>query len=464
MGHRSVSPSEYFRIQAGATGAQARQMAADREQAKDQMLREMVITDREAPGTAFDLPGGGSTAEPFEYTYTRQADVAMDAPDGSSTERVEITLDEYAAQIRDAREYERRQRSLTPEGDVARQHGVGGDYFDMGVQELDLPTWDGQPVRYVDENLQPVHSEEAAAFRVGFDDNRRPVLQKPLRDSSGDIVRWQSTGSNPENKLGLSDQSVQLQRAIDRAGGYTVDKNGNVLLPESQEVAGLTLGDVDPRVRNRGNNRRVKDVASRSFQQAIPPEYIAGVNEDGSLILKPGWEEHVVPLHPDHQTISNIDASGDPTVARSGFSQVAPWLSIVPGASTALTAYDVTHPGSEAGTALTGQEKRDLGKDAFLDSVYVFGFPYGAINVGRGAVTATAAGARQGGLRGATAGLGGSLTPGRTIRSLLWDASLPRVTRVVAGQHRTGAGNLARGPISTFRQSPGSVYVNFHHH
>ena len=448
-----LTPAEYYRQQADRFDADAARIDAQAAQAKDQALANLAITGGGAPATAFDLPGGGSTAQPPEYNYRTGGATAMDAPDGTSTS--EMTLDQYTAGLRATREYERQLRSQIPTGDPNQQYGVGGDMYDMAAAGIERPTWNGVPLNYVDGNLQPVDSEGQAAFRVGYDAAGSPVLMRPLRDSSGAIVRWESTGSNPEQRWGLSDQSKGLQAAIDRAGGYTVDTNGNVLLPSNQHVEGLTRGDVDPRLQTGSSNpqaaRARANRAAQSFQQAVPPQYINGVNPDGSLSLRDGWQDHVVPLHPDHQQITGVDDKGKVASDGSFTHNARPWLSIVPGARTAFTAYDVTHPGSAGGTDLTGQEKRDLAKDAFVDSSYIFGWPFAGI----GAVRAGGVGLLRSGVGPGGRALAGGrgLVGGLTPKKLLWDSSLPRVSRIVAGQHRNAIGNLRRAPGATLRGS-----------
>ena len=72
-------------------------------------------------------------------------------------------------------------------------------------------------------------------------------------------------------------------------------------------------------------------------------------------------------------------------------------MSVVPGASTLIKLSDIQHPGSAGGSQITGREWREFGSEALVDSVYVFGWPYGAINLARGIGTAAA----KGGLRAA---------------------------------------------------------------
>ena len=467
-GTREISPAEYYRLEADRLNAQAGRLETQGELAKDQALRQFAIQGREAPGTAFDLPGGGSTAEPPKYTYATGAAVALDAPDGTTT--AEMTPEQYAAGIRAARESQRQQGSQFPGGATDKQQGLGGDLYAMEAAGIDRPTWNGVPLNYVDSEMKPVAREEDASFRVGYDASGQPVLMQPRKDTSGAIVDWQSTGSNPENRLGLSDKSKVLQAAIDQAGGYTIDRNGNVLLPDDQRIEGLTRGDVDPRlakrdnnralspdeqrIANRNNNQRTSSLAALPVeQQAIPPEYINGVNPDGSLNLKTGWQGKVVPLHGENQKISKLDDEGNISTDGSFLHNARPWLSIVPGVSTAFTTYDVSHPGSAGGTELTNQEWRNLGKDAFLDSVYIVGWPYGAINVARGVATA-------GVKAGSRAAVRQAIKPGN-LKTLLWDASLPRVARVVAGQHRTAARNLRQNFGSAMKQSPRPLLRGF---
>ena len=382
-GVREISPAEYYRMEAARLNAEAGSVETQAALTKNRALRHLAIEGRVGPGIAFDLAGGGRTAEPPKYTYATGAAVALDAPDGTTT--AEMTPEQYAAGIRAGREYQRQQDSQFPGGAPDEQYGVGGDHYAMAAAGVDRPTWNGVPLNYLDADLKPVTNEEGASFRVGYDVSGRPAIMQPRKDSAGNIVDWQSSGSNPENKFGLSDQSRALQAAIDLAGGYTIDKNGNVLLPDEQAIPGLTRGDLDPRIRNSPKNLRMADLGSRSIdRQAIPAKHINGVNPDGSLNLKPGWQDAVVPLHPDHEKITKIDDRGTVSADGSFFHTARPWLSIVPGASTAFTTCDVTHLGSAGGTALTNQEWRNLGKDAFLDSVYVVGWPYCAINIGRG--------------------------------------------------------------------------------
>ena len=136
----------------------------------------------------------------------------------------------------------------------------------------------------------------------------------------------------------------------------------------------------------------------------------------------------------------NTYQTGDPTL----WARAKPWVQVVPGASTLIKLSDIQHPGSAGGSQITGREWREFGSEALVDSVYVFGWPYGAINLARGIGTAAA----KGGLRAAGRQTLHMARPDRLAKTMLWQPSLPNVSRIVTRQGINTVKNL-RNPLTS---------------
>ena len=123
-----------------------------------------------------------------------------------------------------------------------------------------------------------------------------------------------------------------------------------------------------------------------------------------------------------------------------------PVAGFLPGASSILTYYDATRASSPGGATVVGSEQRQLGADLALDSIYVFGWPYGAIGAAGNVARGTARGGASGLLR--SSGREAVLAP----KTLLYDASLPRSAYYVGQQMKYAGSNLSpRNLRTTFR-------------
>ena len=313
-------------------------------------------------------------------------------------------------------------------------------------------TWGGAFVRYLDEDGNPVSSDDDAFYRIhaeqtftGFDENGvseyRTELQLQERNQGvtawvEGAEEWTNTGMHPaelENPhglpaLGRSDQNIAAQAHYARLSGRWVDANGVLELPDQQ------------RVFERPNTRHGMGTIHQVEMRGVPLDYVVGVNPDGTVNLRDGWEDAVVAMHPDRTRVAGLNPDGTlQTEGGTAWHVAKPWVSAVPGAGTLITAYDIQHPSSPDGEGITGEEWRQLGAAATIDSVYLLGWPYGTANVVRGVGTGV--------LKGSGKSVGHNLV--RAPRTLFYDASLPVVGKEVGRQGLT----IVRNPISSFRGS-----------
>lgn len=313
-------------------------------------------------------------------------------------------------------------------------------------------TWGGAFVRYLDEDGNPVSSADEAFYRIhaektftGFDENGvseyRTELQLQERNQGvtawvEGADEWKDTGLHPAElegpyglpTLGRSDQNIAAETQYSKLSGRWVDMNGVLELPDQQ------------RVFERPNTRHGMGTIQQVEMRGVPLDYVVGVNPDGTVQLRDGWEDAVVPMHPDRTRVAGLNPDGTlETEGGTAWHVAKPWVSAVPGAGTLITAYDIQHPSSAEGEDITGREWRQLGSAATVDSVYLFGFPHGAANLGRGLGTAAIRGSAGGAWRTAV----------RAPRTLLYDASLPVVAKEVGRQGLT----IVRNPVASFRGS-----------
>ena len=309
-------------------------------------------------------------------------------------------------------------------------------------------TWDGSFVRYLDDKGQPVYSEEHATYRIhsertftGFDDDGNAQYATELKVQSRNAgvnadlegaAQWVNTGQHPSELLGRSDQNIVAESQYNRLQGRWVDQWGVLELPDQERVVSAAPGDV----RNRGGG---SDIV-RTEMRGVPLDYVLGVNPDGTPILAEGWEEAVVPLSPDRSRVAGLNEDGTlRTEGGTAWHVAKPYVSALPGVGTAIIATEAMAPGSPDGAGFTSREWRELASAATIDSMYLLGWPYGAVNVGRSAAAAVVRGSGQQLIR----------TAARSPRALFWDASLPRVSREVGRQ----IGTVRQNPIAAVRGS-----------
>ena len=325
----------------------------------------------------------------------------------------------------------------------AQAYGLGG----YASEPSDLVhTWGGKEVVYLDSEKKPTNDESNAMFRIVTDENgvlvgefidrydpNDPWAVRSRYDEEG--KRYESLGFHPHQWLGASDQNQAAAEIVDQhMVGLHVDEWGTIELLDQNRTTTKHAGGP----RGRGTTTQVEI-------RGVPQKYIADWDEKGNPILAPGWEEAVVPLSLNRSRIEGLNAdntyqTGDPTL----WARAKPWVSVVPGASTLIKLSDIKHPGSAGGSQITGREWREFGSEALVDSVYVFGWPYGAINLARGIGTAAA----KGGLRAAGRQTLHMARPDRLAKTMLWEPSLPNVSRIVTRQGINTVKNL-RNPLTS---------------
>ena len=307
-------------------------------------------------------------------------------------------------------------------------------------------TWGGVEVVYLDSDRNPTNDEGDAAFRIVTKEDGSPVVesinrydpsnpwdQRSRYDEEG--KRYTSTGLLPSRVLGASDQNRAAAEIVDQnMVGRHIDEWGTIELPDQNLRTTKHAGGPG----GRGTTTEVEI-------RGVPGEYIVDWDAKGNPILAPGWQEAVVPLSLNRSRIEGLNPdntyqTGDPTL----WARAKPWAQVVPGASTLIKLSDIKHPGSAGGSQITGREWREFGAEALTDSVYIFGWPYGAINLAKGAGMAVA----KGGLRAGGKQVMHMARPDRLAKTLLWQPSLPNVSRIVTRQGINTVKNL-RNPLTS---------------
>ena len=244
---------------------------------------------------------------------------------------------------------------------------------------------------------------------------------KVMRGRRGNTLKYgELHGQKPWEAKGRSDQNVTLQKWVAKnLEGRRIDRWGNV-----------------------------QYAANPQFDQsATPLGNITGAGESGDLTRQPGSETFA--LHASHAKIQGVNPDG--TLDLSGGS-AGRWAErvggFIPGFNTLYgvgLAYD---PASPDGAKWSAGEKRGIAKDATLDSLYVFGFPYGGINIVRNVAQGSGRALLQHPVR-------------HIVKPLVWDAALPNTVQRVSGQ----LGSLSRATYQTgrsvasgrgFRSGPGA--------
>ena len=341
---------------------------------------------------------------------------------------------------------------LVKDADILSRYGenalTDGDFV-MGLtsEPSDLvETWGGKEAVYITSDKQPTDDESEAAFRIVTKEDGTPLVESIDRydpTNSWDLrsrydeegKRYTSTGLHPGRVLGASDQNQAAAEIVDQnMVGRHIDQWGTIELPDQNRATTRHAGGP----RGRGTTTEVEI-------RGVPGEYIVDWDAKGNPILAPGWQEAVVPLSLNRSRIEGLNPdntyqTGDPTL----WARAKPWVSVVPGASTMIKLSDIKHPGSADGSQITGREWREFGAEALVDSVYLVGWPYGAVNLARGVGTAAA----KGGLKAAGKQTLHMARPDRLAKTMLWEPSLPNVGRIVTRQGVNTVKNL-RNPLTS---------------
>ena len=385
-------------------------------------------------------------------------DLAKDADILSRYGENAVTDMGYASEVQAFEQTFRDTTGREPSGDLVKDADILSRYgenaltdgdFVMGLtsEPSDLvETWGGKEAVYITSDKQPTDDESEAAFRIVTKEDGTPLVESIDRydptnpwdlrsryDEEG--KRYTSTGLHPGRVLGASDQNQAAAEIVDQnMVGRHIDQWGTIELPDQNRATTRHAGGP----RGRGTTTEVEI-------RGVPGEYIVDWDAKGNPILAPGWQEAVVPLSLNRSRIEGLNPdntyqTGDPTL----WARAKPWVSVVPGASTMIKLSDIKHPGSADGSQITGREWREFGAEALVDSVYLVGWPYGAVNLARGVGTAAA----KGGLKAAGKQTLHMARPDRLAKTMLWEPSLPNVSRIVTKQGVKTVKNL-RNPLTS---------------
>ena len=385
-------------------------------------------------------------------------DLAKDADILSRYGENAVTDMGYASEVQAFEQTFRDTTGREPSGDLVKDADILSRYgenaltdgdFVMGLtsEPSDLvETWGGKEAVYITSDKQPTDDESEAAFRIVTKEDGTPLVESIDRydptnpwdlrsryDEEG--KRYTSTGLHPGRVLGASDQNQAAAEIVDQnMVGRHIDQWGTIELPDQNRATTRHAGGP----RGRGTTTEVEI-------RGVPGEYIVDWDAKGNPILAPGWQKAIVPLSLNRSRIEGLNPdntyqTGDPTL----WARAKPWVSVVPGASTMIKLSDIKHPGSADGSQITGREWREFGAEALVDSVYLVGWPYGAVNLARGVGTAAA----KGGLKAAGKQTLHMARPDRLAKTMLWEPSLPNVSRIVTKQGVNTVKNL-RNPLTS---------------
>ena len=162
-------------------------------------------------------------------------------------------------------------------------------------------------------------------------------------------------GKHPSEVLGRSDQNVAQEQWVDQnLEGRRIDRYGNV-----------QYGDL------------TNDTWRNS---ATPLADITGAGDGG--ILTRAQDSQQFALHPSNVEIKGLKPDG---TLDTGGASAGRWAEriggVLPGFGTLYGVASAYDPASPGGSTWTRDEKLDIGKNVALDSLYVFGWPYGALNI-----------------------------------------------------------------------------------
>ena len=423
------------------------------------LARDAAVLSQYGENPLTDM-GYAAEVRAFEKTFREvtgrepSGDLARDADILSRYGDNPLTDMGYAAEVRAFEKTFREVTGREPSGDLARDADILSRYGDNPLTDMGhaskpsdlVHTWGGVEVVYLDSDKKPTTDESEAMFRIvtkedgsqvgEFIDRYDPTdpwAQRSRYDEEG--IRYESLELHPSEWLGASDQTQAAADIVDQnMVGLFIDEWGTLELKDQNRAVQRHSGGP----RGRGNTTEIEI-------RGIKQEWITGWDEKGNPILAPGWEKEVIPLAENRRRIEGLNddntyKTGDPTF----WARAKPWVQVVPGASTLIKLHDIQHPGSQGGSDITGREWREFGSEALVDSVYLVGWPYGAINLARGVGMAAA----RGGLR---AGAKQALymgRPDRLARTMLWEPSLPNVSRIVARQGVNTVRNL-RNPLTS---------------
>ena len=429
----------------------------------DDLAKDADVLSRYGENALTDM-GYAGEVQAFEKLFREvtkrepSGDLAKDADILSRYGENALTDMSYAAEVQAFEKLFREVTKREPSGDLVKDADILSCYgenaltdgdFAMGLtsEPSDLvETWGGKEAVYITSDKQPTDDESEAAFRIVTQEDGTPLVESIDRhdptnpwdvrsryDEEG--KRYTSTGLHPGRVLGASDQNQAAAEIVDQnMVGRHIDQWGTIELPDQNRATTRHAGGP----RGRGTTTEVEI-------RGVPQEYIAGWDEKGEPILAPGWQEAVVPLSLNRSRIEGLNTdntyqTGDPTL----WARAKPWVSVVPGASTLIKLNDIQHPGSADGSQITGREWREFGAEALVDSVYLVGWPYGAVNLARGVGTAAA----KGGLKAAGKQTLHMARPDRLAKTVLWEPSLPNVSRIVGKQGVNTVKNL-RNPLTS---------------
>ena len=310
--------------------------------------------------------------------------------------------------------------------------------MELGPYQGPAPTTDSYSGRYspwLDADGNQVLTEAEATYRIdGAGSDAVIVGIRPRRevddsepgpiDSAANAVLKGLQAPNP----GAAQKADQLAGQM-QYGPHHGKHPSEVLGPSDHlqaQVEWASVNLVDRKIDRFGNIQYAADLDGPYKNSATPIENVMGVNDDGSLKLAD--PSQVVALHASNAKIDGINPDGTTDL---GGGSVGRWAeragSVLPGFGTL---YDVSlayDPASPDGSRWSTDEKIGIAKNSALDSLYVSGWPFGAVNIARNI---------------ATGGGRALLTnPGKNIiRPLFWNSSLPMTSRQIAGQ----VGNLGR--------------------
>ena len=362
----------------------------------------------------------------------------------------------------------------TPPGEWARQRWLAHNLDDeSAITRADVlarqgDTYGGQVVQYLDAQMNVLPSARGAAFYVHQGELYEPDAG---RRHSGGIqspngASWRPIGAiyshtNPATgqKSALSDQEIAAQEFLQQ-NRILVDRHGAIALTP-QTIANnpqlSAYADLPDRAAwyQGGHQQRL----------AVAPSQVQGINPDGSLQLKAGFESHLAMLDPAHSLLRLNDQSGQIEAYRGDWwkgegigrhvaTGAAQTADLLPVSNIAMSALDGRHVASPGGRAYTTGEKVDIGVQSGLTALYAFGTPFGILSQGGMVARAGVAGARAlptvarpyGFIRGASAAALREIP--QIPRRWLYDASLPRSIYMTGRQFPTAIRNIRAGNIS----------------
>ena len=423
------------------------------------LAKDADILSRYGENALTDM-GYAAEVQALEKTFREvtgrepSGDLAKDADILSRYGENALTDMGYAAEVQAFEKTFREVTGREPSGDLAKDADILSRYGENALTDMghtseppgQVHTWGGKEVVYLDSEQNPTDDESNAMFRIVTDENgvlvgefidrydpNDPWAVRSRYDEEG--KRYESLGFHPHKWLGASDQNRAAAEIVDEhMVGRHIDEWGTIELPDQNRTTTKHAGGP----RGRGTTTQVEI-------RGVPQKYVVDWDAKGNPILAPGWEEAVVPLSLNRSRIEGLNPdntykTGDPTL----WARAKPWVSVVPGASTLIKLSDIQHPGSAGGSQITGREWREFGAEALVDSVYLVGWPYGAINLARGVGTAAA----KGGLRAAGRQTLHMARPDRLAKTMLWEPSLPNVSRIVTRQGVNTVRNL-RNPLTS---------------